>query len=1114
MRPDKYYQKVLKQIDEVYDIAEKAREKGLDANTIVEIPQSIDIASRVEGLVGPKNIAKRIRELLKDMEREEMTFQILREIVEGKFGEFESREKMAEQCVRTGLAIMTEAVPAGSTEGIAGAKIRKNPDDSEYLCIMVAGPIRSAGGTASGQTAMLTDYTAKLMGLSTYRPTETEIERYVEEVNIYHNSVSRLQYKPSDDDVRAIIKNCPICIDGDPTTQIEVSIYKNLDRVDTNQIRGGACLVIGEGIAQKAAKLLKFSNKHKLGWGWLESIVKIGKKSSTGDDRLKPVDTYLADIVGGRPIFAYPPRPGAFRLRYGKARNNGIMAKCIHPAAMEVLDEFPAIGTQLKVEKPGKGTAIAPCDTIEPPIVKLKNGDVIIVDSVHKAKDIKDDVDQILFLGDMLITYGDFKKTNHPLLPSGNCEEWWEQIVQEKNLPVNHKMDIREAINFSKGNDIPLHPKYTYMYEHLDKDELVNLVNYVKGMEREKIIGLEGKEVLRLKNANDDNKKLLEKICIPHKLRDNTIIIDNPEALIETVNGEKSADIEKIKDDYKDTISLVKIISNVKILPKYPTFIGARMGRPEKAKERRMSPPPHGLFPISNYGGKTRDLTKAMDRGKISLEMLNNHCPKCMKPILGYKCKDCNERGVLAKICPQCGVIVDDYCDKCNRKGISYAIKILDLREEMNKVSRKLEESIPDKYKGVIGTVNNDKYYEAIEKGFLRAKHEIFVFKDGTCRFDCTDMPLTHFKAKEARVSLEKLKEIGYSEDYLGKPLKNEEQILELVPQDIIVPLYAGEYMLRISKFIDDLLEKFYGLPRYYNCKTKEDLVGHLVIGLAPHISVGVMGRIVGFTRGRVCYAHPYWHTAKRRNSDGDEDSIMLLLDGLMNFSKKYLPSSRGGTMDAPMVLTTKLNPMEVDDEVFEMENVDKYPIEFYEATQKIVNPSDIKIPTVKEKLGKEDQYNDFKFTHNTDSVDEGPIQSRYTQLKTMAEKVEKQLELAKRIECVDERDVAERVLNYHFLRDIYGNLRAFGQQSFRCVECNSKYRRPPLIGKCSRCGGKLLLTVNKGGIKKYLNVSQEIAEEYGLGDYVKQRLIFVQRDLDTIFPKEKTTQQTLANFV
>jgi len=239
----------------------------------------------------------------------------------------------------------------------------------------------------------------------------------------------------------------------------------------------------------------------------------------------------------------------------------------------------------------------------------------------------------------------------------------------------------------------------------------------------------------------------------------------------------------------------------------------------------------------------------------------------------------------------------------------------------------------------------------------------------------------------------------------------------------------------------------------------------------------------------------------------------MLLLDALINFSKKYLSDKRGSSMDVPLVMNIKIDPREVDDEVHEMEIVDHFPLEFYEAAQKKLMPRDVNIEIVKHRFKKGHDSDGFKFTHDTTAIDAGPKSSRYVQLKTMAEKVDYELRLAEKIRAVDERDVATRILNFHFLRDIYGNLRSFGQQKFRCVECNAKYRRVPLSGKCTKCGGKLLLTINKGGIEKYLRISKEMAQKYGLSDYLKQRLGLVEKDLALLFPEEKN-QHSLSEFM
>ena len=74
-------------------------------------------------------------------------------------------------------------------------------------------------------------------------------------------------------------------------------------------------------------------------------------------------------------------------------------------------------------------------------------------------------------------------------------------------------------------------------------------------------------------------------------------------------------------------------------------------------------------------------------------------------------------------------------------------------------------------------------------------------------------------------------------------------------------------------------------MPPIYNAYSIDDLIGHLIVGLAPHTSVGIIGRIIGYTDSQVCLGSPIWHSAKRRDCDGDADSIMLLTDAFLNFS-------------------------------------------------------------------------------------------------------------------------------------------------------------------------------------------------------------------------------------
>ncbi len=1078
---EKYFTELRDKISLAYEIANKARAEGKDPDFTVESLPAGDLATRVEGLVGPEGISAKIKELGREN---------LAEILDYLLGDISGipnpvKEKRIEQALRTGLAIITEGVVAAPIEGISKVKINSNADGSQRLSVYFAGPIRSAGGTAQGLAVLIGDYLRTKTGLQGYRPTGDEIERYVEEIKIYNDRVTRLQYMPTEDEIRSIVKNLSVCVDGDPTEKREVSIHRDLKGVETNRIRGGMCLVIAEGIAQKSGKLMKHASNMGLEWGWLSDV---GKKVE-GDKGIKPLELFMSETVGGRPVFASPSAKGAFRLRYGRGRATGIAAKAMHPATMILLDEFIATGTQVKVERPGKGCIITNCNEIDGPIVKLKNGSVVRAESEEYARKISKDVAEVLFLGDILISYGDMLQTNTSLLPAGYCEEWWK--LEAKKVSERIPLDVpgpEEAVQLAKEFSIPLHPCYTYFWEDIGKEELKLLVGWLStgGIK-------DGRFIVE---NNPGAKRVLELLGVPHEVQDNLIIIDEYMPLLYPTGAydgvrltldEFNQKLEKFSG--KTALEFIKAISPITIRARAGTYIGARMGRPEKARERKMRPAVHSLFPIGDYGGRERDIRVAAENSTIRVDIANYECSDCRISTISSKCPQCGKNAALRGV---------------QAKDISMA--------ELWAIATKKAGRVLN-VKGVKGMISKDKIPEPLEKGILRAKNDVFVFKDGSIRFDATDAPLTHFKPVEVGVSIDMLKELGYTEDYKGEELKNPEQIVELRVQDVIVPTNGGDYLLKVSRFIDDLLERFYGLPRFYNAKMPEDLLGHLIVGLAPHTSAGIVGRIVGFNRASVCYAHPFWHAAKRRNADGDEDSLMLMLDTLINFSKRYLPEERGGKMDAPLVITTIMNPREIDDEAHKVEIIDSYPLEFYEKTWLGINPSEIKIKTVNDVLDS-NPYSGLSFTHSTRDITGPVIKSRYLKLGKMREKVDAQLEVAEKIRAIDERTVAELVINSHFLRDIYGNLRTFTKQKFRCVKCNASYRRVPLSGKCTKCGDRLLLTVSEGSIRKYLGISADLCDRYKCSPYMDQRLTLLERDIDSLFTNDLSKQVGLSEFM
>jgi DNA polymerase II large subunit len=171
-------------------------------------------------------------------------------------------------------------------------------------------------------------------------------------------------------------------------------------------------------------------------------------------------------------------------------------------------------------------------------------------------------------------------------------------------------------------------------------------------------------------------------------------------------------------------------------------------------------------------------------------------------------------------------------------------------------------------------------------------------------------------------------------------------------------------------------------------------------------------------------------------------------------------------------------------------------------------------VDVVEDRLDKVGRYEGFGFSHPTDLFDVGPEQTVYKTLGTMSEKVMAQLEVCRVVDAVDEQDVGGRILSSHFFPDIFGNLKRFSSQKFRCVNCNRKYRRPPLKGVCTGCGGKLILTVSKGFVTKYFDISEKIIKEYNLSKMFRQRMRLARLSVDSLFKKEKKNQVSLSDFV
>ncbi len=239
---------------------------------------------------------------------------------------------------------------------------------------------------------------------------------------------------------------------------------------------------------------------------------------------------------------------------------------------------------------------------------------------------------------------------------------------------------------------------------------------------------------------------------------------------------------------------------------------------------------------------------------------------------------------------------------------------------------------------------------------------------------------------------------------------------------------------------------------------------------------------------------------------------MTLLLDALLNFSRSYLPETRGALMDKPLVLTTRLDLTEVDKEAHNLDVAARYPLALYRAAERGRPAKEVEgiVETLGQRVLSPEPLRGISFTHDTTDLAGGPVRSAYREAGSMSSIVEESLLLTAQIRAVDLADAVTLVLNAHFLPDLMGNLKSFATQKFRCKKCSASFRRPPIAGRCTEapggaapCGGELLPTVFEGAVRKYLGLSQRLAATPGVTPYVRQRIQILESSLETMFPRE-----------
>src|ERR671925_761042 len=586
-----YQHEILKNVKGSFELATKARRMGLDVSDRVEPKIAYDLADRVAKMHNIE-IADRLRALLSQTTKEKAALKIAEEIAAGEYGSGDLKTRL-DNAVRVSLAVVTEGVTVAPLQGISDVTIKNNADGSQYLSVSFAGPIRSAGGTEAALTMLIADHARKIAGLGRYvaNSFDDETGRFVEELRIYEREVMGFQFKVLDQDVVKCISNLPVELDGVDTDPVEVVGHKGMRRIETDRVRGGALRVMNDGLIGRSRKLLKLVETLNLdGWSWLKEL-----KGAIQTGNEDAVYHRMSEVITGRPVLSMAKKIGGFRLRYGRCCNTGFATVGVHPAVPALLNYAIVAGTQIKMDMPGKASTIALVDTIEPPLVRLDDGRVMQVLTVEQAERIRPQVSKILYLGDMLISYGDFVENNAQLPPASFVEEVWAQQLRSKlstmqaadldrerliQLAENHLVlpSVDEAFEISNKLGLALHPKYSLYWDNITVEEVLYLKDRLSSD--------------TLQPSDTKLKEILERLGVAHSIMHNQIMLDESSQATTLRRLLSRPAVES-----NNAVEFVHKSSGVLVMPKFASTIAVRVGRPEKAAERKMKPPVHVLFP-------------------------------------------------------------------------------------------------------------------------------------------------------------------------------------------------------------------------------------------------------------------------------------------------------------------------------------------------------------------------------------------------------------------------------------------------------------------------------------------------------------------------------------
>jgi DNA polymerase II large subunit len=1027
---------IEKHLATIIDMAKRARLKGIDPETE---PEVMVVHSRAElmQLLMPKlnGFGLRADELISHLGPDLAGFKIAEETILGKFGYFSDEEKIL-LAIRAGLITMNQGYDDSALFSISNVRISSQPQKA--LIVNYNSFVFKVKSFDLARSVIIADYIRRNEHLSAYKFSNEDF------ANLYNGALRIQKFAHI---VKEVMNHLQIGVFSDDGPDVIIRVLLS--------------------IIKHKNKLLKLARSLNLeGWSWLEVL------SFMRSPRYIEL-----------PLSQYGK--GGFKIRYGRAHNTGFGAIGIHPATMVLLNGLIRPGSYLKINIAPWHVIAVPVDTINGPIVELRDGSIVEIKNLNDIFRISEQIVRILHLGDILISYNDLVNFNTRLKRAGFCDEWWRLLLirrlkendNVKNIIralgfsdeiLNHIIQGNimpnnvQAIEFSKKLGLPLHPQYTFNWDALSVDDFLQLRRLLQSS---KLTFQNDKLVLR---SVPEIKRLFKKLLVPYNSSNGFLEVENAIVLLLCLNLDSNVDLEKIR--WMSINDIIYSISGITIMPRFVNNVSLSL----IIKKQKAESLGHIVIPFN-----VDDLTTVNDNN-INVELPVRICSICNEITYKYQCPKCGARTIKGYHCLRCGSYTDSItCPHCGSRTEPYDLFNINA-EEYHKAIRNIGLGAPN----VLKPVKNSKGYEIIEKGILRAFNEVLVSNDGVIKVQLTNAPLTQFKPKDVNVDIKILKSLGYNYDVDGNPLQNDEQIVNLLPYDVILPKYVGEIFLRVAKFVDAELQKLYKLPPFYYISDLHELIGHLIIGFAPNSRIGIIGRIIGFTNSDILYANPSWHSSKGRKCNGHKDYIVLALDLVLNYSSSYL-----GLNNRPFIINTNINEVKMIDE----------PITIYDTawTEEQINA--VLLP---KELSK---YN--KFMMHSPFLNNPVLHTSEDQ--NILSIIEKYLNILPKLEYIDaEKNLL--MLSEQLLPILKKNLLSYLTSGFTCIKCGSFYKRPPLSGVCIKCNSDLKPIFDTKELAQYVTIFDKISSVIKKQPNILQNIVNLIHDI----VKEVGVEERLDRFL